>query len=725
MWLPWLIGLLFPFSVCSAEPDLLRDEVNVPSCPAEPHLSSDEADMPSAYRAEWMYEGSYGLMVHYLIAPKGVSSRARTRDFNRTVNAFDVDYFINQFKDSGADWLIFTIGQNTGYYCSSNRFLDREAPGRTSDRNLILEIARRVKELKKKWFVVYLPAEVTQQADEIKKAFGWHDADQTEFLNRYLEFVKDYSLLFGPLCDGWWFDGCYDSVHKGKWDWQRWIDAARAGNRWAAVAFNDGSFCVGREEPVSRLQDYLAGEVHLLENNQIRVDYLATGGEVHTTPEGHLRLRGQEPKFYMPKSRCVKGVQWHALVPIDSTFAAPAVPDQHYEDENLFPFVLNCRSAGGPVTLNVPISREGHIPDSTAAQLARLGNAVRDQMAGERRRRPLTKTQGTDPQPLELVDESYTSSIFKEALGRGDWKKALSMCSSDTQARAAHYWFSETFLKDMIPIDQLLSQYPGVCSRWRNGWRVKSVSILENSAKWGMFLKPRDEEPAPWLDRAFPRAMAFLRPKNQLKYVIDLPPITYKEWLAATAAAIAYRDALEARTREEYDPVLDKIRTALILDKTEFQAGEPIPCRVELRNESGKDIMVSRAYLDEFLLRVIDSHGNDLTRPIPRQIQYMEGSDLVRSGVTVKIWEAANLAETNNALLKPGDYQIQRAGGMRLWAEVSADPESIKPPFLKYFADPFDQDRPRFGEKLGVYFNDKETSSNTVRIKVLPPDNED
>lgn len=332
-------------------------------------------------RAEWMAEGTYGVMTHYLIAPPGATSEEKTSAFNKTVEAFDADFFMKQFEDSRADWLIFTIGQNTGYYCSPNAFLDGAAPGHTSKRNLILELAQRVHKLGKR-FIAYLPAEVAGQADEIKTAFDWNEADQSAFLRNYLAFVRDYSKALGQFCDGWWFDGCYDPIHKGQWNWQDWCDAARAGNPNAAIAFNDGSFCVGREKPVSPLQDYHAGEVHMLEDSKIRFDFMSPAKDVYRNEKGFLRVRGKEPVFYMPKAQFVDGVQWHALVPIDSSFMAPVIPDQHYEDAALLKFLRDCRNVRGAVTLNVPIDTSvGHIPAATADQLKRLGTALAEKTA--------------------------------------------------------------------------------------------------------------------------------------------------------------------------------------------------------------------------------------------------------------------------------------------------------------------------------------------------------
>ena len=66
-------------------------------------------------RAAWMPQGSFGVMTHYLIQPKGDSPAEKTAELNRIVDRFDLDHYIRQFQETRADWLIFTLGQCTGY----------------------------------------------------------------------------------------------------------------------------------------------------------------------------------------------------------------------------------------------------------------------------------------------------------------------------------------------------------------------------------------------------------------------------------------------------------------------------------------------------------------------------------------------------------------------------------------------------------------------------------
>ncbi|MCX6359888.1 MAG: hypothetical protein NT029_08785 [Armatimonadetes bacterium] len=322
-------------------------------------------------RAAWMAQGTFGVMTHYLFHPKGDTPEERTADLNRTVDAFDVPSYVKQVKATGADWVIFTLGQTTGYLCSPNAVLDPRAPGMTPKRDLALELAKAIHRAGKR-LILYIPSEQNSE-QAIQTALR---SDQPGYAERYFEFLKAYSLKFGKLCDGWWFDSCgpHDDAY-----WNAWLTALRAGNPQTAVAFSGAEFCCGGPEgPICKLEDYHAGEIHLLEEGQIRRDFLPPGGDIVVVDQ-KLRKRGQEARTYMPDGQFIDGVQWHCLLPLDLTFN-PAVPNQYcnYTDKELSGFVGAVKSVGGAITINVPIEIEtGRIPTDSHAQLVRLGRSMK------------------------------------------------------------------------------------------------------------------------------------------------------------------------------------------------------------------------------------------------------------------------------------------------------------------------------------------------------------
>jgi alpha-L-fucosidase len=327
---------------------------------AAPTAAPNNASI-TKHRAAWMSQGRFGLMVHYLISPAGNTAEGKTENFNHTLDRFDVAGFLRQFHSTGADWLIFTIGQNTGYYNSPNRFLDARKPGHTSRRDLVLEIARGVKAAGKH-FIAYLPAELAAP-EELHKAFGWRKDDPTQaaFQRNYCAFIRAYSLQYGKNCDGWWFDGCYEwpVFPNRNLDFAAYNLAARAGNPDAITAFNDGAFCVGKIKPVTPLEDFHAGEIHTLVEGKIALGWWQN-----------------KPKPYLPDNRFVEGVQWHGLLPVDSTFCGPALPDQHYDDATLLNLLKAVKSVGGALTFNLPISGTGTVPKGSITQMQRLGRAL-------------------------------------------------------------------------------------------------------------------------------------------------------------------------------------------------------------------------------------------------------------------------------------------------------------------------------------------------------------
>lgn len=346
--------------------------------------------------------GRYGLMTHWLFPGILPEKGKQAASFNQAVNQFNLARFIADFSATGADWLIFTIGQNSGFYASPNSVIDQNAGvGHCSERDLALEIATEIHRLGKR-FIAYLPCEVAGNTT-MHEGFAWNTQDgtnQAEFQQRYLQAVREWAERFGPLMDGWWFDGCYEwpPFHSRYMDWPAWYEATRTGNPHRVVAFNDGSLCNGLTQPLTSEQDYLSGEAEVLINGRIRLGrpptpQLLAYGDLARTVHGPI------PTF-LPDTRFVPGThcQWHCLIPIDCfwghgstvvdwlpanlyhflnpNLTAAPMEAPMYSDEELAGFLKNCLKVGGAVTLNVGIYLEGHLGQDTVQQLARISPEV-------------------------------------------------------------------------------------------------------------------------------------------------------------------------------------------------------------------------------------------------------------------------------------------------------------------------------------------------------------
>ena len=318
-------------------------------------------ELSTASRTEWM-PGLWGLMVHW-IAPGPKPERGEwIEDLNTAVDAFDLDGFLADFASTSADFLMFTVGQNTGFYASPNATLDALAgPGHCSRRDLVMEIARGVKSLGKR-LILYLPGEVNRPVS-VHEAFAWNPEDQSEFQRRYTAFIAEYSRRFGNLVDGWWFDGCYEwpeFPNKDR-DWALWIAAARTGNPEAPVAFNDGCYYCGFVKPPYPEQDYLSGECWDIMDGKIVVGH---EGETSTLWPTERYVTGSQCQFHLQIPIDLDGLWYHEQT---GTMAGP-----RYVDEELFPLLNRTLDVGGLVTLNAGVYQNGRINPPTLEQLRRL-----------------------------------------------------------------------------------------------------------------------------------------------------------------------------------------------------------------------------------------------------------------------------------------------------------------------------------------------------------------
>ncbi len=267
----------------------------------------------------------WGLMFHYLDSPASSAGASHTSagDWNRRVDAFDVDDFASQVKESGAGYIIFTIGQNSGHFCAPNPVYD-ELTGlgesRLSRRDLIDEIATALTPEVK--VIAYMPSHAPAMHVEAVRALkclppwecgSWGvnrfwaeeenaDARLTEFQNHWQDILRYWGLKWRDKVAGWWLDGCYyyEQLYAGvaEPNFKTFAQALRAGNSSRILAFNNGT-----DTPFARLcpeQDYTAGEVSTslpVHNKWKSLQEQAEGQQLHLlTYLGHWWGEGS-PRF--------------------------------------------------------------------------------------------------------------------------------------------------------------------------------------------------------------------------------------------------------------------------------------------------------------------------------------------------------------------------------------------------------------------------------------------
>ena len=342
-------------------------------------------------KERWMEESRFGLMFHY------EAFVDHTPDsYNRTINSFDLDGFIESIAKTGTDYIIFVIGQHWGKYCAPNQTYEKllgvENGVWTSKRDLIMEIAQGLAAWDIK-LIIYMTArapmrhyKVIQAMQDTLPSINGKPAGPTvdpmshprkvkgflrsenqppnpQFLKNWGDVCGEWSKRYGKLVSGWWFDGyktemrdSYEDLKNKKYNIDTWIKAVHSGNPNAELAFNAGahpllSLCTGGK--LSPHQTFTSGENHGF----------------------YQRLKKGKGKALTPDNfPAPDGVIWHLLLPISNGWGSGNTP--RFDVKTLTDRIGEINAEGGIVTLDTPISPSGKIPGEVLKTLSLLGKRL-------------------------------------------------------------------------------------------------------------------------------------------------------------------------------------------------------------------------------------------------------------------------------------------------------------------------------------------------------------
>jgi len=320
------------------------------------------------HRAEWLHRAGWGVMTHYLGAPPSSRGGAEltAEMWNKQIDAFDAAALARQVASTGANYLLFTLGQNSGHYCAPNAAYDRIVgirPSKCSRRDLVADLAKALAKRGVR-LVVYLPSGAPAADPVARKKLKWRWGRKggwqlpgekvggrlAEF-QRYWEAVcREWSQRWGKAVAGWWIDGTYFPEQMYRFaeppNFASFAAALRAGNPDAIVAFNPGV-----RVPViahTRHADYTAGEVGLR----------GLAKAVAACPGRFLTRKGAK-------------VQFQILTYLGTSWCRGDRPQ--WPDEKVIALVRQLAAKGAAITFDVPISKAGVIPEPFIKQLQAIG----------------------------------------------------------------------------------------------------------------------------------------------------------------------------------------------------------------------------------------------------------------------------------------------------------------------------------------------------------------
>jgi hypothetical protein len=318
---------------------------------------------------DWLRDARWGLFFHYLASPaSSTDAAALTPDeWNRRVDSFDAAGFARQVADMGAPYVMFTIGQNSGFYCAPNTTYDAIvgiSPSKCSRRDLIADIADELAKFGIRT-LPYLPSNAPTQdvaallrlrftppwdasaTGGFDNRYGDPNTDErlTEFQTNWEAIIREWSERWGEKISGWWIDGCMfaDRMYRNPDapNFESFAAALKSGNPRSIVAFNYGWVEITPQHrlcSITPYEDYTAGEA--------------------------------DSMFPICKGRWIENdgchAQWHVLTYAGSYWGRG---EPRFPDELVIGYTKHANQHEGVVTWDIPVSETGVIPANFMRQI--------------------------------------------------------------------------------------------------------------------------------------------------------------------------------------------------------------------------------------------------------------------------------------------------------------------------------------------------------------------
>ena len=192
--------------------------------------------------------------------------------YAEAVARFDVDALVAQAVVMGAGHVLFTATHSEHRMPGPNAAIDRILPGRTCERDLLMDLADGLAGAGI-GFMIYYNSGIHAGDPQWRQAVGADEDDPSGFFDNWGAVVGCMGERYGPKVMGLWVDSGYELRDLGDTPWEKLTAATKAGHPDRVVCYNPG---IERYEAYTEFQDYWAGETS-------RLNYIPRGA---LTPAG-------------------------------------------------------------------------------------------------------------------------------------------------------------------------------------------------------------------------------------------------------------------------------------------------------------------------------------------------------------------------------------------------------------------------------------------------------
>ncbi len=218
----------------------------------KPEVIKTLAGEAAALRAstQWMADAKYGLMFTWTAASFPRTGPAKS--YAEATRDFDVNAFADMVANTGAGFIVFATSWSTYYFPAPIKSWEQVAPGQTTQRDLIAELADALAKRHIKLMIYYHAGRA-----EANWWTGTHarTMDRAAYFKEWEDQIREIGLRYGDKLAGWWFDDGTTFYYPLQAPWQAMTEAAKAGYPARVVGYN--SWILPK---ATDLQDYACGE---------------------------------------------------------------------------------------------------------------------------------------------------------------------------------------------------------------------------------------------------------------------------------------------------------------------------------------------------------------------------------------------------------------------------------------------------------------------------------
>ena len=287
--------------------------------------------------------------------------------FYDAVAAFDVGAFVEQVRETGARYVLFTLTHHHHCLPGPNPEIDRLIAGRTSDRDLPMELADALAEHNIRFALYYnhgiKQTEKGNQDPEWQEAVGSFPPDMSTYFDNFCRLIAWMGEHYGEKLMAWWFDGAPELSARADPPWAKMTEAARAGHPARLVCHNSGIEETGYEL-FNPCQDYWAGE-------STSLDFRPEG---ETTPGGlpwHVFLSWHPARNARGEPKQTRAARW-LMDPVSRNVQWPP-PDV----DRVLKYLKAFQAVGGAVTFNLLCYQDGSVLETDLEVMREVAAAMR------------------------------------------------------------------------------------------------------------------------------------------------------------------------------------------------------------------------------------------------------------------------------------------------------------------------------------------------------------